>query len=213
MSDRIRIVIADDHAIVRSSVAAWLRSIPDFDVVAEASDGTSAIDAAVTHVPDVLLLDVEMPGLECFEAVRVIRARVHQVRVLFVSVHASDRYIQEALAAGAAGYMTKAATLETLPLGIREVAAGRTFFSPEVAARLAKTGDVAHEARLNLLTDREVEVLRYIATGLSKKEIAGMMHLSIKTVDNHCTNLMGKLDIHDRVELARFAIREGIVQA
>lgn len=218
MSDPIRVILADDHTLVRDTLRQWLNNAGDIAVVAETPTAEAAIDEAIRHKPDVVLMDIDMPGLLCFDAARTIRARSPETKIVFLSAFFHDRYIEDALSAEASGYLTKSEPPEEVVRAIREVAAGGICFSPEVRSRIVID---AHGARLSAeprtragtLTPREVEVLRYIARGLSKKDIAGTMHISVKTVDNHCTNLMNKLDIHDRVSLARFAIREGLAEA
>ncbi|MDX2146165.1 MAG: response regulator transcription factor [Planctomycetota bacterium] len=211
----IRVVLADDHAIVRKSLSDWLSRTQDIVVVGEVGDAESAIDSVLAHEADVVVFDIDMPGKLCFDAAKTILSRKPNIKILFLSAFSNDRYIEQALAAQASGYVTKGHPPQTLAEAIRTVAQGGVWFSPEVQARLVIDHGGARLAgegktRASLLTPRELEVLGYLARGLSKKEIAGTMHLSVKTVDNHTTSLMAKLDIHDRVELARFAIREGL---
>lgn len=213
----IKVLLADDHALVRSTLAAWLSATGDFSVVAEASDADSAISKALQTEPDIVLFDIDMPGLLCFEAARTIRSRLPGVKIVFLSAFAHDNYIQQALDVECCGYLTKGLPPSALAEALRTVADGGTAFAPEVQARMVidsrgtRLADLP-QTRVDLLTPRELEVLRYLATGMSKKEIAKTMHLSVKTVDNHSTSLMSKLDIHDRVELARYAIREGLAK-
>jgi len=187
-------------------------------VLAEASNADDAVAAAIRERPDIVLMDIDMPGLLAFDAVRTIKTRCSRTRVIVLSGFFHDKYIEEALAAEASGYVTKGDPPDAVVNAIRTVAAGGVYFSPQVQERLVidTTGvRLAAEGatRASTLTSRELEVLRYIARGLSKKDIAGIMHLSVKTVDNHSTSLMSKLNIHDRVELARYAIREGLAEA
>ena len=209
-------MIADDHGLVRSSLAQWLRGMQDFEVVAEVETADDAIAACAQHEPHVLLMDIDMPGRLSFDASAVVRVRSPRTRIIFLSAHTHDRYIQDAIDADAAGYLTKHEPPERLAAGIRDVASGGAAFSPEIRDRLVIAGDgvslAGSRSRLSTLSPRELETLRYLARGLSKKEIAQHMHISVKTVDNHTTNLMGKLDVHDRVELTRFALREGLVE-
>jgi DNA-binding NarL/FixJ family response regulator len=218
MHGEIKILVVDDHALVRGALSERLSREPGFTVVAVASTADEAIEKSVDHQPDVILMDIDMPGLICFDAARTIETTSPASRIIFLSAFLHDWYVEQALAVKARGYLTKREPPETVVLAVREVAAGGAFFSDEVnsrivvdsaGARLAKKS----KSRASTLTAREVEVLRYVAKGLSKKEAASTMHLSVKTVDRHCANLMTKLDIHDRVELARFAIREGLAEA
>ncbi len=219
MTHPITVLLVDDHALVLGALSGWLRGTPDIQVVGEAPNAEIAITEALRLRPDLVVMDVDMPGLLCFDAARTIRARLPETRIVFLSAFFHDRYIQQALDAEASAYLTKGEPPAMVADAIRAVARGGTYFSPEVAERL-----VIDEAGVSLTTgtgatrgaalaQREIEVLRYVAQGLSKKEIAGTMHLSVKTVDNHCTSLMSKLAIHDRVELARYAIREGLAEA
>lgn len=214
----ITVILADDHALVRSTLAAWLVATGDIEVVADVGDADAAVDAALAHRPDVIVLDIDMPGLQCFDAARAIKSRCPSTQIIFLSAFFHDRYIEDALAVEAAGYVTKGESPQTIVEAIRLAVSGGAYFSPEVKNRLViDHGGVSltspNATRSSLLTSREIEVLRYVARGLAKKEIAGTMHLSVKTVDNHCTSIMNKLDIHDRVDLARYAIREGLAEA
>ncbi len=213
----VRILVVDDHALMRSTLAAWLTADGGFDVIGEASDGGDAIQKAVELKPHIVLFDIDMPGLSCFEAARMIRQRVPESRIVFLSAFAHDNYIEQALSCEARGYLTKGQSPQAISEAVRLVAQGGTSFAPEVQARLVIDSDGVRLGtsltRNSLLTPRELEVLKYLANGMSKKEIASTMHLSVKTVDNHSTGLMTKLDIHDRVDLARYAIREGLIRA
>lgn len=217
MNRPIRVILADDHALVRSTLAAWMRGTSDLSVVSEVRVADDAVTECIRLTPDVLVLDIDMPGLSAFDAARTITSRCPGTRIVFLSAFLHDRYIEEALAVGASGYVTKGQPPQAVADAVRTAAAGGTYFSPEVQARLIVDTDGIRLAgqphtKFSTLTPRELEVLRYIARGMSKKEIAETIHLSVKTVDNHSTSLMNKLDIHDRVELARFAIREGLAE-
>jgi DNA-binding NarL/FixJ family response regulator len=217
MSDTIKVLLADDHTLVRRAVARVLHDNPMLTVVAEVGNADDAISAALRFQPDVVVLDIDMPGVASFDAARTIAARVPNARILFLSAFTHDRYIEAALACGGLGYLTKNEPPEKVAEAIRTVAAGQTYFSPEVQSRLVIDSDGVHlgesRGRAASLTNREMEVLRYIARGMSKKEIAKTMHLSVKTIENHSASIMSRLDIHDRVELTRFAIREGLIEA
>jgi DNA-binding NarL/FixJ family response regulator len=214
----VSVVLADDHALVRSTLASWLNATGEINVVADVGDADAAVDAALAHRPDVIILDIDMPGLLCFDAARAIKARCPSTHIIFLSAFFHDRYIEDALAVEASGYVTKGESPKSIVEAIRIAVSGGAYFSPEVKTRLViDRGGVSlatkKATRSGLLTAREIEVLRYIARGMAKKEIAATMHLSVKTIDNHCTSIMNKLDIHDRVDLARFAIREGLAEA
>jgi len=209
------IVVADDHAVVREAIAGWLADDDAFEVVGKAASAQEALELVGTHRPDIVLLDIEMPGLSSFDAAEQIRAVHPDARIVFLSGFFHDRYIEEALRVGALGFLTKTETPERIIAAIKGVASGRACFSSEIEGRVVLEPGTAGlspgSTRAAGLTRRELQVLRYVSRGLSKKEIASTLHISIKTVEKHTENLMQKLDIHDRVELARFAIREGIV--
>ncbi len=218
MSNRVSILLVDDHALVRTMLGDRLDDEPGIEVVGRMEDADQAVPEAIRLEPDIVLMDIDMPGRLCFEAVRAIQDRCPQVRIIFLSAFFHDRYIEQALAVMAAGYVTKGEPPETVIEAIHAVASGRSFFSADVQARLVVDPQglrLAHKSRsrASTLTPKELEVLRYIARGLSQKEIAAATHRSKKTVHNHCTKLMTKLDIHDRVDLVRFAIREGLAEA
>ncbi len=216
----IRILVVDDHALLRDTLIDVLQREPGFKVVGSAETADKAVEALRTCEPDVILMDVDMPGGSSFNAARTIQWMRPDARIVFLSAFSHDRYIEQALAAKARGYATKSEPPETIIRAIREVAAGGVYFSPQVKSRLVfepratrMSEAPAGSSRAASLTSREIEVLRHLSQGHSKKDIAIMMNLSVKTVDRHAANLMSKLDIHDRVELARFAIREGYAQA
>jgi len=217
MSSRSRIVLADDHAILREMLAEHLAREPDLEVIAAVPSAEAALEVAMEESPDLVVLDIDMPGLSPFNAARRIHDQRPATRVVFLSAYLRDHYVQQVLDAGAAGYLVKDETPEAIVHGLRMAARGRTAFSPAVRARLsvgrdAVTFSAATGTRLALLTPREAETLRYLASGLSRKAIARTMAISHKTVEQHCEHVMQKLDIHDRVELARFAIREGLLE-
>ena len=214
----LSILLVDDHALVRETLRARLDSEADLHVVGSAADAADAVTQAVRVKPDIILMDIDMPGLLCFDAARTIKRESPHTRIIFLSAFFHDDYIEQALAVEAAGYVTKNEAPESLLQAIRSAGANRVYFSPEVQARLVVDGSgvsLSHKGRSrgSTLTRRELEVLRYLARGLSKKEIARTMHLGVKTIEHHSTSIMHKLDIHDRVELARYAIREGFAEA
>lgn len=216
--EAIRILLVDDHALVREALSVQLANWVEFEVVGMAEDAGAGLNAAVELKPDVIVMDIDMPGIICFDAAERIKSRLADVKIIFLSSALHDHYIESALKAGASAYLHKGEPTETLAMAIREVAAGGNYFSDEIRGRIVeKDGSysLADGAKLRskILTDREIEVLRYLARGLTKKEIAGLMHLSPKTIESHSARVMDKLDIHDRVELARYAIREGLIDA
>lgn len=217
MTGPVRIILADDHAILREMLATRLGEEPDLEVVAAVDDAEAALQAARRNAPDVVVLDIDMPGLSPFAAARALGTELPDTRVVFLSAFLRDGYLQQALDVEAAGYLVKRESLDDIVCGLRAVAGGRTAFSPAVRARMSLVESKVEfvqrpVGRLSLLTPRESETLRYLASGMSRKEIARRMGISPKTVEQHCEHVMAKLDIHDRVELARFAIREGVLE-
>jgi DNA-binding NarL/FixJ family response regulator len=217
MERKIRIILADDYALVREALAMWLGRQPDVQIVALCSTVDEALAATLQSEPDVLLLDIDMPGQGAFEAARTIAVRLPATRVVFLSAFVRDGFIEQALAVRAAGYLTKGESLESLAAAIRATHAGRTCFSACIRARMVVGGGGtrladAPRTRTKTLSRRENEILRYLARALSRKEIAQTVRLSVHTVDRHTANLMRKLDIHSRTELCRFAIREGLAE-
>ncbi|MEK6238629.1 MAG: response regulator transcription factor [Planctomycetales bacterium] len=218
MSRGISVLLVDDHALFRQPLAAKLTDEEGFVVVGDVGSAHEAVAEVARLSPDVVLMDVDMPGQSCFEAAKDIHRKSSGSQIIFLSAFFHDRYIEQALSVNALGYLTKNEPVEKVISAIRSVAAGEVYFSPEVISRIVVD---EHGARLaddrrslaSLLTAREVEVLRHVARGLSKKEIADALHISVKTVENHTQNLMTKLDIHDRVKLALYAVREGLSEA
>lgn len=215
---QIRVLLVDDHALVRESLSDLLRREVSLEVVGAAASAEQAIELVRQARPDVVLMDVDMPGLTCFDAVRMMQSLAPAARFIILSAHMHDRYIEQALNVGALGYVTKHEPAEQVIRAIQAVAAGRCWYSEQVRSRIIFDNNQtrlapAGKSRSSSLTPRETEVLAYLARGLAKKEIARIMSLSLKTVENHTDHLMHKLDIHDRVELTRFAIREGLVEA
>jgi DNA-binding NarL/FixJ family response regulator len=212
----IRILLADDHALVRAGFGALLKTLPGMEVVAEAADGREALALVKMHLPDLVLMDVSMAGLNGLEAAAQIIKDYPKVRVLMLSAHANDDYVKQALRAGAAGYLLKHAAFSELELAIQAVARGETYLSPAVskpviAEYLRRVSDEA--SPLELLTPRQREILQLIAEGHSTKEIARILHVSVKTVETHRTQLMERLDIHGIAGLVRYAIQAGMLNA
>jgi len=218
MSESCTILVVDDHALMREMLGERLATEPDLEVIGTVENADLAVAEAVRLQPDLIIMDIDMPGLHCFDATRTIQMRCPNTKIIILSAFFHDHYIEQALEAEAAGYLTKNEPVDAITVAIRDVAAGGSHFSPEVQARIVVDSGGAHlaskkQTRISTLTPRELEVLHYIAKGLAQKEIAETMHLSVKTIHCHCSNLMTKLDIHNRVGLARFAIREGLAEA
>lgn len=218
MSKPITVLLVDDHAMVRGMLRGLLENTEDIRVIGSVSNAGDGVAEAVRQKPDVMLMDIDLPGLSCFDAAQTVRIRSPQTKVVFLSAFFHDRYIEQALNVQAWGYITKNEPEESIIKAIRKVCSGVAYFSPEVQSRIVVDANGARLAtpirsRASTLSDRELEVLRYLARGMQKKEIAQVMCISVNTVNRHTTSLMNKLDIHDRVELARFAIREGLAEA
>ena len=209
------IVVADDHKIVREGLVKLLEGRPDFTVIGEASDGEEAVQMVLEKQPDVVIMDIWMPRLSGIDATRRIGKRGSQSKILVLSMHESRTYVEEVLRAGASGYIVKNSASTDLLQAIDAVRSGASYLSPaitqQVVDAIARPGD-SSPSGVAMLTDREREVLQLIAEGLSSKEIASMLVVSLKTVDSHRSNLMEKLDIHKVSGLVRFAIRAGLVE-
>jgi DNA-binding NarL/FixJ family response regulator len=207
------ILVADDHQIVRQGLKRLLSKRGDFAIVAEASDGEQAVEIASRQQPDVVLMDISMPRLSGIDATRRIAAG-GRTKVLALSMHDAQSYVEEALRAGASGYVHKNASAEDLFSAIDAVRTGESYLSPTVTQQvvdaIARPGDRPSSA-VSALTQREREVLKLIADGLSSKEIAAQLGVSLKTIESHRANLMDKLDIHKVSGLVRFAVRAGLV--
>jgi DNA-binding NarL/FixJ family response regulator len=214
----MRVILADDHQLVRAGLRALLQSFPDVEVLAECGDGHEALALVDRMQPDVLLLDVTLPGLNGLEvALRVPKASAH-TRVLILSMHAGAEYVGQALRAGVAGYLIKDSAVDELRVALDAIRVGRKYLSPAISQTVLsgylRTGDSPPErAQLDVLTPRQREVLQLIAEGHGTREIAGRLHLSVKTVETHRSQLMERLAIHDVPGLVRFAIRVGLVSA
>ncbi|WP_327159273.1 response regulator transcription factor [Streptomyces tubercidicus] len=207
----MRVLLVDDHQVVRRGLRTFLEVQEDIEVVGEASDGTEGIAAAEELRPDVVLMDVKMPGMDGIEALRTLRERDNPARVLIVTSFTEQRTVVPALRAGAAGYVYKDIDPEALAGAIRSVHAGHVLLQPEVAgALLAQEENNSGQGRGTSLTDREREVLGLIADGRSNREIARALVLSEKTVKTHVSNILMKLDLADRTQAALWAVRHGI---
>lgn len=208
----IRVLLADDHALVRDGLRAVLGREPDMAVVGEAANGREALAMVETAKPDVAVLDLSMPLLNGLDAARLLAARERGPRTILITMHAEDRYVLEALRAGVHGYVLKKQAVADLVRAIREVAAGGVYLSPGVGNAVATTLRAGRPLPEDSLTPREREVLQLVAEGKTTKEIAAILNVSVKTADTHRTRLMQKLDIHDIAGLTRCAIRLGLIQ-
>lgn len=217
MSKKIRLMLVDDHDMVRAGLRALLKGHPEMEVVGEAADGEQAISLAGTLAPDVVLMDIALPGMNGIEATRRIRAENPGIQVLVVTAHDSPEYFFELMKAEAVGYVLKEATPADLYTAIRAAHRGQAYFYPSIARyllndylRRVRSG---HEDRVHYdgLTDREREILRLIANGHSNREIAEMLVISVNTAEAHRGHIVQKLNLHTRAELVRYAIKSGLI--
>jgi DNA-binding NarL/FixJ family response regulator len=211
-----RILLADDHALVRRGLRLILDAQPDLEVVAEAGDGAEAVKLALAEDVDLAILDISMPRMTGLQATRELKQRRPEVRVLILSMHESEQYLYEALSAGASGYVVKNVADRDLVEACRATMRGEPFLYPGAVTALIK--DYLHRARSgeeprDPLTPRENEVLKLVAESYTNRQIAEALVISEKTVDRHRTNILEKLGMRDRVELTRYAIRNGLVEA
>jgi two-component system, NarL family, response regulator NreC len=212
----LRVLLADDHGIVRRGLRTLLETEPGLSVVAEAVDGLEALRLCAEHQPDCLILDVAMPKLNGIEVAARAQKLERPPRVIILSMHADESYILRALAAGARAYLLKDATDEDLLPAVRAIGAGKPFFSPAVTAVLVDDHMRQLQARgltdsYHLLTDREKEVLQLLAEGRSNKEVAVLLEVGVSTVETHRANLMQKLNLHNTADIVLYAVRKGII--
>lgn len=207
----IRILIAEDQLLVRQGLAALLKA-EDVLIVGEAEDGASAVDMAKSLRPDIVLMDLSMPGVDGVEATRRLKRAMPQIRVLILTIANCERRVAEALAAGADGYALKRLGHEELMAAINSVRMGRQYLGPGLDVELVREHLDGGDVSVPALTARELEVLRLIAQGLKNREIADTLSIAIKTVETHRTKIMQKLDLHNSAELATYAIRRGLIE-
>jgi DNA-binding NarL/FixJ family response regulator len=215
---QISVLLAEDHSIVRQGLCALLNADGDFLIVGQARTGREAVELVRTLRPDVILMDIAMPVLNGLEATRQILAANPAAKVVILSAHSDDEYIERMSAAGVAGFLEKQTSAEILTKAIREVAKGNRFFSPSIARRMSENfaaprdRDGLLKANGNRLTSRESEVLQLVAEGSANKQVAAELGISIKTVEKHRQHLMDKLNIHDTAGLTRYAIATGVIE-
>jgi len=213
----IRILLADDHTVVRKGLRLLLEGHPGFVVVADAADGRAAMALAEQHTPDVVVMDVAMPGLNGIEAARQISAKMPQVAVVFLSMHSDESYVLKALKSGARGYLLKDSAEQDLINAVIAVSEGKAFFSPAISKMLVEDymrqmQDRKVEDSYELLTTREREVLQLLAEGRNNKEVAAVLNLSLYTVETHRGNILQKLNLHNQAELILYAMRKGVIR-
>ena len=209
MEKKIRILIVDDHPVVRNGLIGMLSGRPEFEIAGEASDGQQAVDQSARLCPQVILMDLRMPVLDGVQAITRIRARQPEVHVLVLTTYDSDADILRAIEAGATGYILKDAPREDLYRAILATAQGQTYLSPTVASRLM---DQLRAPTETALSPREVEVLEWVAKGASNKEIARHLHLSEATIKSHLLHIFTKLGVNDRTQAVTLAVQKGIIE-
>jgi len=215
---KIRLLLVDDHAVIRTGLRMLLGNEPDVEIIGEAGTGHEALEAVGAMDPDVVLMDIGLPDISGIEATRSIRANHPRTAVVALTIHEDEEYFFKMLDAGALGYVPKRAAPEELLTAIRAAAKGEVYLFPSLAKLLVRdyltqNRQTNGEPSLDGLTDREQEVLQYLAEGKANEEIAEALVISPKTVARHRENLMRKLNLHSRSELVRYAIRKGIIQA
>jgi two-component system response regulator NreC len=213
---KIRLLMVDDHEIVRAGLRMLLQTQPDIEIVGEVDNGRAAIAQARQLLPDIVLMDISLPDMDGFEATRQIKRALPNVAILALTMHESDEYFFKMLNAGASGYVPKKAAPTDLVAAIRTVHDGGVFLYPSLAKSLVRdymgrAAESGERAALDGLTDREQEVLKLIADGSTNQEIADKLTISVKTVERHRANIMGKLNLHSRTELVKYAIRKGMI--
>jgi len=214
---RIRVLLADDHGLLRKGVRSVLAQDPDIEIAGEASDGAEAVRLAETMAPDVVILDIAMPGLNGLDAAMQISHKDRRVGVILLSMYSDEEYLVRAVAAGVRGYLLKDSAEPDLVRAVRAVAEGNTFFSPAISDMLLddyrlrlERGEVRDS--YDLLTDREKQVLQLLAQGHSNKDVAVALSLGVSTVETHRLNLMRKLDLHNTAELVLYAVRKKVLR-
>lgn len=221
MTQPIGVLVADDHTLVRRGLISLLSLAEGIRVVGEAADGRAAVERALEIDPDVVLMDINMPLLNGLEATRKLKKEAPHVRILILSAHDNEQYILQVIQSGANGYLLKNSSADDLFSAIRSVHSGHAFFSPSVSkvileSYLKASGPVEDRSENgpvaeSRLTSREREILQLVAEGKTHQQVGNLLHISVRTVDTHCNNIMKKLDIHDAAGLATYAIKNGIV--
>ncbi len=213
---KIRLLMVDDHEIVRAGLRMLLQSQPDIEIIAEADNGRDAITKARELTPDIVLMDISLPDIDGFEATRQIKRALPKTGILALTMHETDEYFFKMLNAGASGYVPKKAAPTDLVTAIHTIHDGGVFLYPSLAKSLVRdymgrAAESGEREALDGLTDREQEVLKLIADGSTNQEIADKLTISVKTVERHRANIMGKLNLHSRTELVKYAIRKGLI--
>ncbi len=213
---KLRVFVADDHAVLRDGLKALVSAQPDMEIVGEAENGRTTYEKAKELMPDVVLMDISMPELNGVQATELLRRECPSTRILVLTAYKDKGYLDRLLKVGAAGFILKLSAAEELIGAIRLVAEGRTYLDPQMVDRIAegyvRSKTLKGEVRQRELTAREEEVLRLIARGYSNKEISNQLKIAVKTVESHKANLMQKLELRSRTEIVRYAVRQGWLQ-
>jgi DNA-binding NarL/FixJ family response regulator len=218
-TDGIRVIVADDHALFRRGLEMVLESEPDIEVVAEANDGNEVVSLAEQHMPDLVLMDVRMPGRNGIEAAQAIKDAVPHTKILMLTISDEEEDLYDAIKAGANGYLLKEISIEEVADAIRSVHAGQSLISPSMASKLlsefaamARKDEEKQQMPAPRLTEREMEVLTLVAQGLNNRDIAKQLYISENTVKNHVRNILEKLHLHSRMEAVVYAVREKLLE-
>lgn len=209
----MKILVADDHNLVRAGLTALIARLPDMEIVGEAADGRQALRMVRDLTPDLVLMDIAMPGLNGLEAAERIHGIQPQTKIIILSMHANEEYVAQALKAGASGYLLKDAATAELEMALKSVSMGQFYLSPAISRQVVDNYLHGGPTGVDVLTPRQREILQLIAEGKSTREIAETLHLSVKTVETHRAQLMERLDIHDVAGLIRYALKKGLISA
>ena len=218
--EKIKILVVDDHSLVRDGIVAMLESCADFEVIGEASDGEEAINKAYLMMPDLILMDIMLPGMNGVEAAKIIKSKLSEIKILFLSMEVSEEFLTEIIKIGAGGYVLKDIRKNELSGAVRSAISGNQYFSKGISDlvfrryREINSGDATAKqpAASVKLTEREIEVVKMLSLGLSKKEIADKLFISPRTIDAHRSNIMEKLELKSTVDLVKYAIKQHIIE-
>ena len=216
MEPKKQIFIVEDHRLFREGLKAMLSPSPEYEIIGEAEDGLEAIRLIKKHKPDLVLLDLSMPRMNGFSVLREIKGAMPEVKILVLSIHESDQYVLQAFEARADGYAIKDSSREEFRVAIRSVLEGKKYISPGVAGNVLEgyldgRKTLKSKSALDTVTEREKEILKLLGEGYQNKEIAGLVHISVKTVEKHRANIMAKLDLHNAAALTAFAFEHGLI--
>lgn len=214
--ETIKILLVDDHTIVRQGIRALLESVPEIEVIGEAENGKTAVEMAESLRPDIMIIDISLPLLNGLEVTRRVRRSVPECKILVLTMHENEMYVSQILRTGASGYLVKKTAVSELILAIKAVHQGKAYFSPSISKMVLndylRKDTVGDTGTAEVLSNREREILQLLAEGYSNKEIAVILGLSVKTVSNHRNRIMSKLDIHDITSLVKYALKRGLIE-